>query len=164
VDDAARAARLAAGGGDLHRACPPGRAAARAVVLAAAQALRARAPGRPLVVAGFSQGALLALDGALMEPSLAPAALVLWSACRLADDEWAPRLPRLLGTSVDQLHGRADPNLPLAAGEALRDALVAAGARVRWASFDGGHEIPLQAWVGLRRLLRSLAKTGGAPI
>ena len=156
VDDAQRARRLAGGAADLHASDPPGRERARAVLHAAALALRTRAPGLPLVVAGFSQGAMLALDGVLQEPPLAVDALALWSASRLAFERWTPALRRLRGVRVDLLHGRADANIALAAAQALRDALVEGGADVRWTPFDGGHEIPLQAWTGLRRLVREL--------
>ena len=156
VDDAQRAQRLARGASDLHASDPPGREPARAIVHAAAQALRERAPGLPLVVAGFSQGAMLALDCVLQEPPLAVDALALWSASRMAFEQWTPSLQRLRGVRVDLLHGRADANIAPAAAQALRDALVEGGADVRWTPFDGGHEIPLQAWTGLRRLVREL--------
>ena len=95
VDDAARAARIQAGPTDLHDSRPGGRERARAAVHAAARALRERAPGLPLVLAGFSQGAMLALDAVLQAPPLAVDALALWSASRLAFAEWAPALHRL---------------------------------------------------------------------
>jgi len=157
VDDAARAARIAAGPADLHDSHPPGREHARAAVRAAAHDLRERAPGLPLVVAGFSQGAMLALDCVFQSPPLEVDALALWSASRLAFSEWMPALHRLRGMRVELLHGRGDANLDVAAGRSLHDALAAAGADARWTAFDGGHEIPLQAWVGLRRLVRELA-------
>ena len=160
VDDARRAARLAAGPADLHDTHPPGREPARDAVRATARALRERASGLPLIVAGFSQGAMLALDCVFQEPPLAVEALALWSASRLAISEWAPAMHRLRGVRVDLLHGRADANLGIAAAQSLRDALAAEDADVRWSLFDGGHEIPLQAWVGLRRLVRELAGAG----
>ncbi len=162
VDAAARSARIAAGAADLHDSFPPGRRPARDAVRAAAHALRERAPGLPLVLAGFSQGAMLALDCVFQEPPLAVDALALWSASRLAFAEWAPALHRLRGVRVDLLHGRADANFAFAAGRALHEALAAAGAQARWSAFDGGHEIPLQAWVGLRRLVREAAATAEA--
>jgi predicted esterase len=161
VDDAARAARLRAGPADLHASHPPGRDRARDAVHAGARALRERAPGLPLVVAGFSQGAMLALDCALQDPPLAVDALALWSASRLAFSEWAPALHRLRGVRVELMHGRADANLGIAAGLSLRDALAAEDADVRWTPFDGGHDIPLQAWVGLRRLVREVVAGPG---
>jgi phospholipase/carboxylesterase len=157
VDDAQRAARLRRGPGDLHDSHPPGRDAARAHVHAVARELRTRSGGLPLLLAGFSQGAMLALDCALQAPPLAVEALALWSGSRLAFREWAPELHRLRGVPVHVVHGRADADLGIAAGEALRDALAAEGALVRWSPFDGGHEIPLAAWVGLRRLVRELS-------
>ncbi len=157
VDDAVREARLQAGPSDLHDSHPPGRDVARAKVHAVARELRARAPGAPLVLAGFSQGAMLALDVLLQPPPLAADALALWSGSRLAFSEWAPVLHRVKGIPVHLVHGRSDANLGLGAGTALRDALLAEGAAVRWSPFDGGHEIPLQAWVGLRRLVREVS-------
>ena len=156
VDDAQRARRLAGGPADLHRSDPPGREPARAIVHAAVRALRACAPGLPLVVAGFSQGAMLALDAVFQDPPLRVDALSLWSASRMAGDQWMPALPRVRGVRVELRHGRDDANIDIAAAQALRDALVAGGADVRWAPFDGGHDIPLQAWVGLRRLVREV--------
>ena len=157
VDDAVREARLQAGPADLHDSHPPGRERARDAVHASARALRDRAPGLPLVMAGFSQGAMLALDCVLQNPPLAVDALALWSASRLAFSEWAPAMHRLRGVRVDLVHGRADSNLGIAAAQSLRDALAAEDADVRWSPFDGGHEIALQAWVGLRRLVREVA-------
>ncbi|MEP6503953.1 MAG: hypothetical protein ABJD97_11515 [Betaproteobacteria bacterium] len=160
VDDALREARLRGGPADLHDSHPPGRDDARRAVHAAAAALRERAPGRPLIVAGFSQGAMLALDCVLQSPPLAVDALALWSASRLAFSEWVPALHRLRGVPVHLLHGRSDANLGLAAAHALRDALLAEQAQVRWTTFAGGHEIPLHAWTGLRRLVRDVLPGG----
>ena len=164
VDDAVREARLRAGPVDLHDSHPPGREPARRVVHAAARELRERAPGLPLIVVGFSQGAMLALDCVLQDPPLAVDALALWSASRLAFSEWGPAMHRLRGVRVDLVHGRADANLGIAAGRALRDTLVAEEARVRWSPFDGGHEIALRAWVGLRRLVVEVAAASGPDV
>ena len=163
VDDAAREARMQAGPADLHDSHPAGREQARDAVRATARALRERAPGRPLVVAGFSQGAMLALDCVFQSPPLVVDALALWSASRLALSEWMPALHRLRGVRVELLHGRLDANFDVAAGRSLHDALASAGAHTRWATFEGGHEIPLQAWVALRRLVRDVAATHPAP-
>ncbi len=94
-----------------------------------------------LVVGGFSQGAMVALDVALhRERPLA--GVVLMSGTLLAESEWGPRMTKLAGVPVLQSHGRRDPLLPFSIAEMLRDQLKAAGANVEWHDFIGGHEIP----------------------
>jgi phospholipase/carboxylesterase len=39
-------------------------------------------------------------------------------------------------------HGRADPTLSFGVAERMQGAMAAAGMRVTWFPFDGGHEIP----------------------
>ena len=48
----------------------------------------------------------------------------------------------LAGVPVLMSHGRSDQLLPFSAAETLRDKLRAAGAKVEWLDFLGGHEIP----------------------
>jgi phospholipase/carboxylesterase len=45
-------------------------------------------------------------------------------------------------TPVFQSHGTADPILPFAVAEKLRDALATAGLPVTFDRFEGGHGIP----------------------
>ena len=156
VDLAARRERLAdpqRGPTDLVDRHPPGREAARAVLAAQVAALRAAWPGLPLVLAGFSQGGMLALDHLLCDEGTSVQGLVLMSSSRIAAQEWALRWPRLAGLQVLVAHGRQDADLSFGAGEGLRDALLAAGAKVQWLPFDGGHEIPLIVWRALRRFV-----------
>jgi phospholipase/carboxylesterase len=97
--------------------------------------------GKRVVLGGFSQGAMLALDVALHRE--APlAGVVLLSGTLIAEPEWAPLFSRMAGVPVFMAHGRRDPLLPFAIAELLRDRLIAAGANVEWHAFDGGHEIP----------------------
>jgi phospholipase/carboxylesterase len=98
----------------------------------------------PMILGGFSQGAMLALDTALhVERELA--GVVLLSGTLLAADVWVPRMAARAGLPVFQSHGRADPLLPFFIAEKLRDALTGAGWPATWVPFDGGHEIPPQA-------------------
>jgi phospholipase/carboxylesterase len=153
VDTEARARSLANGPLDLHAMDPDGRAEARARLAA----LCAVAGGRPLALAGFSQGGMLAMDYVL-HTETRPDALALLSSSRIALSDWTPRLPRLAELPVLVAHGRGDAQLSFAAGEALRDAAIAGSARVTWLPFDGGHEIPLVVWRGLRKLLHELVR------
>jgi phospholipase/carboxylesterase len=110
---------------------------------------------RQLVIGGFSQGAMLALDVALRRAT-PPAGLILWSGTRIAASEWTPLLPGLAGVPIVMSHGRQDPILPFAVSEQLRDQLVAAGAKVTWTPFSGGHEIPMPPVAAAAALLRRL--------
>jgi phospholipase/carboxylesterase len=122
---------------------PEGLVAARAQVLGlldeVAHTLRP-APGK-LVLGGFSQGGMLALDVALHSAS-ALAGLVVLSGTHIAAGEWAPRLDARRGLPVFMSHGRVDEMLPFRVAEGLRDALVEHGLRVEWVPFQGGHGIP----------------------
>jgi phospholipase/carboxylesterase len=134
--------RALAGGsrGDMSQHVPEGIDAARAQVVALLGDVE-RLGGGPLVLGGFSQGAMLSCDVALRtERPLA--GLVLLSSTLLAEREWTPLMERRRGLPVLQSHGRQDPLLPFAAAERLRDHLTAAGLAVEWLEFNGGHEIP----------------------
>jgi phospholipase/carboxylesterase len=153
VDSEARMRRLSSGPMELSAMDPDGRATARGLVAGVCDAL-AR-PGRKLVLVGFSQGGMLAMDYVLRAPTR-PAALALLSSTRIAIDDWQPRAHRLLDLPVLIAHGHGDPELAFLAGELLRDFARAGGAKVTWLPFDGGHEIPLVVWRALRTLLRGL--------
>lgn len=150
VDSEARA--RAEGARDLYLLDPVGRSDARALLGALVDEV---AQGRRLVLVGFSQGGMLAMDYTLHGGR--PDALALLSSSRIAFADWEPRLARLAGMPVLVAHGRTDAELAFAAGENLRDAAVAGGAVVSWVPFEGGHEIPLVVWRSLRRFLRAPA-------
>ena len=136
---------------------PEGLPAARTQVLRLLDQLEARfgAPGARLVLGGFSQGAMLALDVALHR-ARPPAGLVLMSGTLINAAEWRPLLPSLRGVPVLLSHGRGDPLLPYSAAETLRDLLGSAGAAVDWHPFVGGHEIPRAVLAAGGTFLRSL--------
>ena len=110
-----------------------------------------------LVLGGFSQGAMLSLDLALHREGLA--GLVLLSGTLTAESIWKPLFPKLAGVPILQSHGRHDMLLPYAIAEALRDRLVAAGAKVEFHSFLGGHEIPPMVLSAVTKFLASCATT-----
>lgn len=159
VDMVQRQAELAQGPVDLAGRHPAGRAEARQVLAGAVADLHARqAPGEPLLLAGFSQGGMLALDYLLHTGDRRVSGLALFSASRLALQEWQPLLHRLAGLPVLLAHGRHDTHLSFAAGEALHELLKSSGAQVHWLPFNGGHELPLAVWRGLRRFVQSHAR------
>jgi phospholipase/carboxylesterase len=109
-----------------------------------------------LILGGFSQGAMLSLDVALHRQA-PPSALVLMSGTLIAESAWAPRMAGLKGVPVVMSHGRHDPLLPYGVAETLRDKLAAAGAKIDWHPFVGGHEIPATVLAAIGELLRARA-------
>lgn len=160
--DAEVAARRGRPPWDLADERPPGREAVRRALARYLNALAPLRAGRPLLLAGFSQGGMLACDTVLHE-QVDISALALLSSCRIAFDDWQPRLQRLAGLPVLVTHGRHDERLAFSAGEALCDAVRAGGADTEWLPFDGGHEVPLLAWRRLRVLMQRLIAQGGVP-
>jgi phospholipase/carboxylesterase len=139
---------------DRRAEIPEGLDDARGHVIRLLDSLQARfaIPPDQLVLGGFSQGAMLALDVALHRGA-PPAGLILMSGTLIAERLWQPRLRSLAGVPVMLSHGRHDGLLPFAVAELLRDRLVAAGARVDWQPFLGGHEIPSVVLAAARALL-----------
>ena len=149
VDSEARMRRLAQGPMELSAMDPPGRPEARAFVDSIVGSL-----AQPFVLAGFSQGGMLAMDYVL-HGGRRPAALALLSTTRIALAEWTACAATgvLAGLPVLVAHGKDDAELAFAAGEQLRDFASANGAIVQWLPFDGGHQLPFVVWRALRKLL-----------
>ena len=109
-------------------------------------------PWERLVLMGFSQGSMLAVDQALRAPR-APAGVVILSGT-LVDRKTVARLaPKKRGLPFFQSHGSVDPILGFPQALALEDALKAAGWTGRLRRFEGGHGVPpgllpeLGAWL-----------------
>jgi phospholipase/carboxylesterase len=169
IDAAKREEALALGPRDFAVQHPPDLPSARARLEALLAEVRVLAGDAPLVLGGFSQGAMLSVDTVLRATpaALGVRGLVLFSGSRIAWTEGgplaAPERLGLAGLPVLLTHGREDADLSFASGEALRDALAEAGAETTWVPFDRGHEIPLVAWRALRKLLLRLSTPPGQP-
>lgn len=138
----------------LMKRVPAGLTEAREQVLELLAALQAEHQLTPekLVLGGFSQGAMLAMDIAL-HAAQRPAGLVILSGSLICKDEWLPQLTKLRGLPVLQSHGRQDPILSYSIAEKLRDELLAAGAALEFFPFNGGHGIPGSVLDALGKLL-----------
>ncbi len=154
MDQERRRIALRAGPRDLATEVPAGAAAARELLGDLVARVRVEHPGLPLALIGFSQGGMLACD-AVLHDAVRPDRLALLSSSRIDIAEWLARADRLRGMPVLVSHGEADDDLAFAAGTALRDYCIAAGADVTWIPFAEGHAIPLVVWRGLRRFLLS---------
>jgi phospholipase/carboxylesterase len=143
---------------DRRDEVPDGLLEARGHVLRLLDELAARfsiAPDR-LVLAGFSQGAMLSLDVALHRDA-PPAGLLLMSGTLIAAAVWQARMASLAGVPVVLSHGRRDGLLPFSLAEILRDQLIAAGAEVDWVPHNGAHEIPQVVLDHATQLLQTVA-------
>ena len=136
---------------------PEGMQASREKVIAMLDAIEhdAKTPRERIVLGGFSQGSMLAVDAALRD-ARPPAGLVVMSGTLLAAGEWVPLMATRKDLPVFQSHGTEDPILPFAIAERLRDALKDAGMRVSFRSFEGGHGIAPSVTRDLGEWLHSL--------
>lgn len=126
--------------------------------LAAALAeLRAKAPGKPLVLAGFSQGACLSLEHAFTGKA-APDAVVAFTGSRVgrAGDDRPSHLPP--GLPVYLSAGSADPWIPVASFAEAATELGQAEAALRCDIFPNRpHEISATEIALLDGLLKDFA-------
>lgn len=158
IDAKKREEALLAGPRDFAEQHPPDLPAARERLASLVAALAPRVGKRPLVLGGFSQGAMLTCD-TVLRSTFALSAMVLLSGSRIAFDEWEPLLAsgRLHGLPTLVAHGKADADLAFSAGAALAGALEGAGADVTFLPFEQGHEIPLVVWRTFRKFLAGLS-------
>ena len=140
---------------DLSEEVPDGLAAARTAVIEMLDRVSLELPEHRLVLGGFSQGSMLALDVALRDPRPL-AGLVLLSSTIIAQQEWWPRLTERKHLPVFQSHGTGDPILSHAIATRLHEALAAAGLDATFDSFAGGHTIPAQTLARLGGWLEDL--------
>jgi phospholipase/carboxylesterase len=95
----------------------------------------------PIVLGGFSQGAMLSAEIAF-QTDQELAGLVLLGATTVNEKAWVERFPGRRRLPIFIAHGRNDEVLSFAIAERLMNDLRVAGVNVTWFPFDGGHEIP----------------------
>ncbi len=125
-------------------------------------ALRSEAPGRPLVLAGFSQGACLALEHAFTGTE-APDAVAALTGCRVGvtGDARPAALPSRLPVYLSG--GSDDPWIPVSAMAEAASELGRAGAELRTDLFpDRPHAVSSAEVAMLGSMLADLA-AGRAP-
>jgi phospholipase/carboxylesterase len=149
---------------DRSRYAPPGMVAARARVIAFLDQLEAQQgidSGR-VILGGFSQGAVLALDVALHDPR-SLRGLALLSGTIVNERDWFARLSSRRGLPVFVAHSPQDTVLPFVLAQRLRLALVANGWQVTWRSFEGGHAMPAEVIAALGGFARASGPPAGEP-
>jgi phospholipase/carboxylesterase len=116
------------------------------------------AAGRPLVLAGFSQGACLSIE-LVLRGRVTPRALVAFTGCRVGTPGCDRPSRPLDGLPVLLTGSDGDPWIPAAAfGDAAAE-LTQAGARLRAESFPGRpHEVSAPEIVLLRDMLAGVPR------
>lgn len=114
-------------------------------------------PRDRVVLAGFSQGAMMALERALRGPAVPRAVVMLSGGLPRGTSESELDFSRLSGVPVFVSHGRRDQLLPFSGAEALARRAEEAGARVTFVPFDGGHSIPPIVRTEVAAFLRDVA-------
>lgn len=111
----------------------------------------------PLVLGGFSQGAMLTMDVALRGDIPVPQLLLQFSGTMICEQHWRQALPRLKDTFVFQSHGKLDPILPYTSAVALNEMLSEAGVAQEFYSFLGPHTIDTESVARSAQMLQRLA-------
>lgn len=95
----------------------------------------------PIILGGFSQGAMLSAEIAFQTDQHL-AGLVMLAGTTVNEAAWVERFPGRRRMPIFIAHGRTDRVLPFAVAERFAGKLQAAGLNVTWYPFDGGHGIP----------------------
>ena len=117
-------------------------------------------PAERILLAGFSQGGVLAFQTALYYPKRLAGILAL--STFLADSERLESGKTEANADIPILmcHGQRDMVLPMAMGKSSLTALKAAGYSVEWREYPMGHEVCLEEIQEISRWLQLVLKPG----
>jgi len=124
---------------DMSNITPPGLKQAREAALSMLTALQI--PMTKTIIAGFSQGAMLATEIALRS-SEKPLGLVILSGNMINKDVWKEKAKTKAGMPFFQSHGDADALLGFQYAQDLEKFLIDEGLKGQLHAFRGGHEVP----------------------
>jgi phospholipase/carboxylesterase len=109
----------------------------------------------PIVLGGFSQGAMLTGEIAF-QTDQELAAIILLAGTTVNEAAWAERFAGRRDLPIFIAHGRHDGVLPFDIAERFANKLKTAGLNVTWFPFDGGHNIPADVMVEMNAFLAKL--------
>ncbi len=98
-------------------------------------------PPEKLILGGFSQGSMVAID-LVTQMERPPAGLAILSGTLINRSEWENLAPRHKGMPFFQSHGTNDPVLGFTMAQKLQRFLIDSGWKGQLIKFEGGHEIP----------------------
>ncbi len=110
----------------------------------------------PIVLGGFSQGAMLAVDTVIRGGLPNVGGLLVYSGALICESLWRRSEVQLQGLPFVQSHGRQDTILPFETGAWLHQLLIDLGLQGGLLEFDGGHGIPNEVVMQTAKLLHVL--------
>ena len=110
----------------------------------------------PIVLGGFSQGAMLSGEIAF-QTDQELAGLILLGGTTVNEAGWVEQFPRRRDLPIFIAHGRHDGVLPFEIAERFASKLKAAGLDVTWFPFDGEHNVPADVIAAMNAFLSRLA-------
>jgi len=110
-------------------------------------------PASRIVLAGFSQGAAMALMTGLRHAERLAGIVGMSGYLPLADRTASERQAANQSTPIWLAHGRQDDVVPIGRAMASRDALAALGYSVSWSDYAMGHSVCPEELVALNRWL-----------
>jgi phospholipase/carboxylesterase len=114
----------------------------------------------PIVLGGFSQGAMLTVDTYLRGSLEKVVGLLLFSGALICESKWSEAAKsRTLNVPTVQSHGTLDQILPISTGRWLNEFLVAHRSNCKLIEFRGPHTIPIEAIEAASRLIAESART-----
>lgn len=114
-----------------------------------------KVPWNQIVLGGFSQGGMMAMDIAFHAPEK-PMGLVIMSSSLVAKEEWQKNAGRLESVPFYLSHGTQDAVLAYKGGQQLESFLKQNKLTGKLTTFTGGHEIPMQVIQGVGNFLNEL--------
>lgn len=138
-------------------------AASRTKLLALIDELAQRypTPSGKVVVAGFSQGAMMALDVGFRTAQRVAGVVVMSGAIYEAD---MPDLRARRETPVLLIHGTEDDRIPVLAARRARHILEEHGLTPEYHEFPMGHHVTPESMEVVREFLRRILDTSSAPV
>ena len=124
---------------DMGAEIPEGLPALRKNLISMIQSLNC--PWEKIILGGFSQGGMVAVDLALHAP-VNPLGLMILSSGLVNKAEWAPLAAQRKGLPFFQSHGVQDPVIAIKNADRMQSLLSNGGAKGSVMRFQGGHEIP----------------------
>lgn len=145
----------------------PGLAECRVQMLKLVGEVRALAGGveaRRVVLAGFSLGAITAMDATLHRPAGEAAGVAMLSGVPIDVETWAARLKLHPKMRALVTHGAADPLLPVVASTWTKGLLEAHGIETTYVTGNHGHDLGGPEVVGaLVTWVKAMVAAGAAP-